>query len=54
LLPGEESTGGYAFEVRNGTTPVALVLDSFGSKLSIDLTAVVQSESPKPSRPDAK
>ncbi len=53
LLPGEESTGGYVFEVRNGTTAVALILDSFGKKLSIDLTGVVQSESPKPARPDA-
>jgi len=55
LLPGEESTGGYVFEVRNGTTPVALILIiSFGKQSNIDLTGVVQSESPKPSRPDAK
>jgi hypothetical protein len=27
LLPGEESSGGYVFEVRNGTTPIALVLE---------------------------
>lgn len=55
LLPGEESTGGFVFEVRNGTTPIALILDSSSKKLRIDLTGVVQTESPKPSlAPEAK
>jgi hypothetical protein len=44
LLPGEESTGGYVFEVRNGTTPVALILDSFSTKLSIELAGIVEIE----------
>jgi tetratricopeptide (TPR) repeat protein len=44
LLPGEESTGGYVFEVRNSTTPVALILDSFSTKLSIELAGIVEIE----------
>jgi hypothetical protein len=40
LLPKEESEGGYVFEVRNGTTPVALVLDSGTRKLSIPLAGI--------------
>jgi TonB family protein len=45
LLPGEESTGGYVFEVRNGTTPLALILSS-DKKLSIDLTGFVAESDP--------
>jgi hypothetical protein len=47
LLPGEESTGGYVFEVRNGTTPVALVLELRGQRSSIELAGVLETESAK-------
>jgi len=47
LLPGEESTGGYVFEVRNGTTPVALILDLGVKKLSLDLGGIVETEGAK-------
>jgi len=47
LLPGEESTGGYALEVRNGTTPVALVLQFRGQKSSIGLVGMLETESSK-------
>jgi hypothetical protein len=45
LLPGEKSTGGYLFEVRNGTTPVALILQCDGKRFSIGLAGIVEPES---------
>jgi hypothetical protein len=43
LLPGEESSGGYVFQVRNGTTPVALsFLEGDGS---IELGGLLETES---------
>jgi Tfp pilus assembly protein PilF len=44
LLPEEEVTGAYVFEVRNSTVPVALMLDSLGVRSSIDLAGIVQIE----------
>ncbi|MGA3164930.1 MAG: hypothetical protein ABSF14_02310 [Terriglobia bacterium] len=48
LLPGEESTGAYRFVVRNGTTPVALILSYFSAgkehRPSIELAGIVETE----------
>jgi hypothetical protein len=46
LLPGEESRGGYAFRIRNGTTPVALIF-WWGRALSVDLTGMLEGKSAK-------
>jgi len=47
LLPGEERTGAYVFEVRNGTIPVALVLEFRGQKSNIELEGTLENQPPK-------
>ncbi len=38
LLPGEESAGGYVFDVRNGATPVALIFEPMWNGLAQQVT----------------